>query len=230
MIFLFRPIKNAALATLLLAFPLIAGCAGQGATAPSSTASPATAYTELGFAYLQRDDAGRAQQAFERAADLDPDDPGALHGLALIHQRQGESEIAERYFQRALGAGDGATRVRNNYAAFLFDQGRIAPACEQLDIASRDLRYERRAQLFANLGQCRHRLGEQQAAIEALERAVQLDPRQARAWRELTEIRIQRQQPESARTALRRYVRLVGESDESRRLARSLDALERRPR
>lgn len=217
------------MAASFLSFSLLVGCAGQGTAFENGGTSPSTAYTDLGFAYLQRDDVARAQQAFERAADLAADDPQALHGLALIHQRQGENDIAEAYFRRSLASQGTFARARNNYAAFLFDQGRIAPACEQLDIASRDLRYERRAQLFANLGQCRQRLGEQKAAFEALERAVNLDPRQARAWRALAEFQMQQKNPERARAALTRYVSLAGESDESRRLAQELSALERRP-
>lgn len=215
------------LMSALLGVQILTGCASQGgATHTPETESPSSAYTQLGFAYLQRNDADRAQQAFERAIDLSPNDPDALQGLALIYQRQGDIDSADRYFQRALRARNNFTQARNNYAAFLFSQHRISQACEQLERATDDLRYERRAQLYANLGQCRERLGDSSASLTAYQRALQLDDNLARAWLGLARAQYQQHQHDAARQSLGRYVQLVGHSDESIRLTRQLDATE----
>ncbi|WP_457808604.1 type IV pilus biogenesis/stability protein PilW [Kushneria sp. EE4] len=209
--------------TALLTVTTLSGCASQGSSIASSEESPSTAYTQLGMAYLQRDDLERAQQAFNRAIDISANDPEALQGLALIYQRQGETASADQYFQRALSARTPFTQARNNYAAFLFSQNRIPQACEQLEQATSDLRYERRAQLFANLGQCRDRLGDHVAALASYERAIQLDERLPRAWLGLARAQYQRQQRDAARVSLERYVRLAGADDESTQLSRRLD-------
>ncbi len=211
------------MSALLLAMPALSGCAGHSSMT-SSEESPATAYTQLGMAYLQRDDLDRAQQAFGRAIDLAANDPDALQGLALIYQRQGETASADQYFQRALSARPSFTQARNNYAAFLFSQNRIPQACEQLEQASTDLRYERRAQLFTNLGQCRQRQSENSAALLAYQRALQLDERLPRAWLGLAEVQYQQQQPDAARASLEHYIQLAGHDDESTQLAQRLHA------
>ena len=208
--------------SLLLAATTLYGCASHGRESASSDESPATAYTRLGMAYLQRDDIERAQQAFVRAIDLSANDPDALHGLDLIYQRQGETASANQYFQRALSARTSFTQARNNYAAFLFGQNRIPQACEQLEQATTDLLYGRRAQLFTNLGQCRQRQGEDAAALSAYQRALQLEERLPRAWLGMAEIQYQQQQHDAARDALDHYVQLAGHTDESLQLSRKL--------
>ncbi|WP_299261129.1 type IV pilus biogenesis/stability protein PilW [uncultured Kushneria sp.] len=211
------------MAALLLVVTTLTGCASHGSSAQGpSEESPTTAYTQLGMAYLQRDDLERAQQAFGRAIDLSANDPDALQGLALIYQRQGETDSADQYFQRALNARPSFTQARNNYAAFLFNQNRIPQACEQLEQATSDLRYERRAQLFTNLGQCRQRQGDSTAALESYQRAVQLDERLPRAWLGLAEVQYQQQRFDAARASLEHHVRLAGKSNESLQLAQKL--------
>ena len=207
---------------LLLAVTALSGCAGHSRETASSDESPTTAYTRLGMAYLQRDDLERAQQAFVRAIDLSANDPEALQGLALIYQRQGETASADQYFQRALSARTPFTQARNNYAAFLFSQNRIPQACEQLEQATTDLLYKRRAQLFANLGQCRRRQGDSAAALAAYQRALQLEERLPRAWLGIAEIQYQQQRYDAARAALDHYVQLAGHTDESFQLSQRL--------
>ncbi|WP_245955306.1 type IV pilus biogenesis/stability protein PilW [Kushneria indalinina] len=208
--------------TLLLMVAALSGCASHGSNVASSEESPTTAYTQLGMAYLQRDDLDRAQQAFGRAIDLSANDPEALQGLALIYQRQGETASADQYFQRALSARPSFTQARNNYAAFLFSQNRIPQACEQLEQATTDLRYERRAQLFTNLGQCRERQGDHGDAAASYQRALQLDDRQPRAWLGLARAQYQQQQSDAARASLDHYIRLAGPDDESTQLSQKL--------
>ncbi|WP_456269453.1 type IV pilus biogenesis/stability protein PilW [Kushneria sp. AK178] len=210
------------MAALLLATTTLSGCASDGSSVSSSTEPPNSAYTQLGMAYLQRDDLERAQQAFERAIDIAPNDPDALQGLALVYQRQGEIASADRYFQRALSTRSSFTRARNNYAAFLFGQDRIAEACEQLEQATSDLRYERRARLFTNLGQCRQRQSAYDDAVRAYQRALQLDDHLPRAWLGLAETQHQLDQQEAARASLAHYIELVGQDNESLRLSRRL--------
>ncbi|MFC0269784.1 tetratricopeptide repeat protein [Kushneria aurantia] len=225
---LFRPSIYRLVAGLLFLTALV-GCAGPGGTTRDAADSPASAWSRLGLAYLQRDDIERAQQALERAIALSPADPDALQGLALIYQRQGEEQVADRYFRRALDQRPGFTRARNNYATFLFAEGHIAEACDQLERASNDLEYERRAQLFANLGQCRTQLDQTRAARDAWQRAVQIDPGQTRGWLGLAASEFQLQNPDASRIALRRYTQLGGDSEQSRQLARRLAMMETAP-
>ncbi|MCM2972080.1 type IV pilus biogenesis/stability protein PilW [Larsenimonas suaedae] len=206
---------------------ILTGCA-QTATRPATETldqSPAGAYTELGLAYLQRDDLPRAQQALNRALRLDDQDPHALQGMALLAQRQQDNALADRYYQRALDQAPEFTQARNNYATFLFSQKRYEPACQQLERAAEDTNYPRRAQLYSNLGQCRIALGDNTAALQSLERAKTIDPRYARTYLIEARLYIQQGDPVQARHAIRYYQRLSGADAQSQALLNQLDKL-----
>ncbi|MFI8750905.1 type IV pilus biogenesis/stability protein PilW [Vreelandella lionensis] len=190
---------------------LLAGCAtsGQGI---SDDANPdaAEAYTQLGVAYLERDNLPRALNALDRALELDPRHPEALQALALVYQQQGESDLANRYFQQALNAAPSFTRARNNYAAFLYQQAQFSQACEQLEIASQDAQYANRAQLFTNLGQCYLAIDEFDKARERLQRAQNIDPRNPRGYLMLAELEVSQGNYDQAWAPLQNYLQLAG--------------------
>ncbi|TFH86992.1 type IV pilus biogenesis/stability protein PilW [Billgrantia azerbaijanica] len=210
------------LAALLAGSLWLGGCASQDVRVEEN--EPAAAYTRLGLAYLERNNLPRAMAALDRALEHAPSDPEALQAMAVVYQHQGEAELADQAFRRALDADPDFTRARNNYAAFLYDQGRIGAACEQLEHATRDPQYARRAQLFANLGRCRQAQGEFAAARRSLERAQSLDPRYAESHLRLAELELAQGNPARARQQLERYVRLAGDTAEARALARDIAA------
>ena len=209
---------------LLLGSLWLSGCAtqSQGLGNGEREANPADAWTQLGMAYLERDNLQRAMRALDRALRIAPDDPEALQAMAMVYQQQGEHELADESFQHALSADRHFTRARNNYAAFLYDRGRVREACEQLELASDDAQYSARAQLFANLGQCRLELGDLEAARRSLERAQNIDPRNPRSYFTLAELEHEAGNHELAQEQIDTLIRLAGPSSQALRLAREI--------
>ncbi|WP_110666376.1 type IV pilus biogenesis/stability protein PilW [Salinicola halophilus] len=204
-----------------LAF-LLHGCATPVASSGPVSDSPqeaAAAYTRLGKAYLAENNPLRAQQALEHALRIDAGESEALEGLALLYQGQGELDLAETFFERALRAEPDATRIRNNYAALLFQRQQFTLACQQLERASQDITYTNRAQLFANLGQCEIARGDTVAAERHYQRALDIDPRSARSLLALANIDHTQGNNEQAWERLQRYFTVAGTSDDSLRLA-----------
>ena len=208
-------------AIALLGALWLAGCATQpqGIAGGDTEASPADAYTQLGVAYLERNNLRRAMGALDRALEIAPDDPEALQAMAMVYQRQGEEALADETFRRALAADADFTRARNNYAAFLYARGRVREACEQLERASTDAQYPNRAQLFANLGQCHRELGEAQEARRNLQRAQEIDPRAPRSYFTLAELEYAENNLAQARAQIEAFMRLAGPRPEALRLA-----------
>ncbi|MFG6157743.1 type IV pilus biogenesis/stability protein PilW [Halomonas sp. 1390] len=209
-------------ALMLLGTLWLSGCATQANSPANDGGDAAEAYTRLGVAYLERDNLPRAMNALDRALEIDPDDAEALQAMAMVHQRQGEGALAGEMFRRAIEADPTLTRTRNNYAAFLYDRGRINEACEQLERASEDTQYANRGQLFANLGQCRLEMGDVTAARQSLARAQAIDPRAARSYLLLAELEAAEGNLERAERQLERYMRLAGPRVEALRLARDV--------
>lgn len=205
----------------LLGSMWLAGCATQpqDIAGGGNEAGPADAYTQLGVAYLERNNLRRAMGALDRALEIAPNDPEALQAMAMVYQRQGEDALADDTFRRALAANADYTRARNNYAAFLYARGRVREACEQLERASADPQYPNRAQLFANLGQCHRELGETQEARHHLRRAQEIDPRAPRSYFTLAELEYAENNLAQARAQVEAFMRLAGPRPEALRLA-----------
>lgn len=215
-----RQRRRLPLAALVVLSLWLSGCvssAGQQADRDSTEA-----FTELGMAYLERDNLPRAMAALNHALERQPDDAEALQAMAIVFQRQGEHQQADAMFQRALEAAPDSSRTRNNYAVFLYEQGQLRSACEQLNLASQDTHYANRAQLFANLGQCQWELGEIEQARHSLERARSLDPRHPRSYYTLAELELEQGNPERAQRQLELFVGLVGMTPAAQTLARQI--------
>ncbi|WP_192036148.1 type IV pilus biogenesis/stability protein PilW [Halomonas sp. YLGW01] len=206
----------------LLCVAWLGGCATTAVPQQDNQDEAVEAYTRLGTAYLERNNLPRATRALNRALEVAPNDPEALQAMAMIFQRQDEIALAEEYFRRALDAAPDATRARNNFAAFLYAQGRTRDACKQLALASEDTQYANRAQLFANLGQCRRDLGQTEEAREALERAKVIDPRQPRSY--LLLARLEHAQGHQARAwdNIQAHMRLAGITSDNLALAQDI--------
>ncbi|WP_087719993.1 type IV pilus biogenesis/stability protein PilW [Salinicola salarius] len=217
-----RPCSIRSLCIAMGVVCLLSGCATAVSSNGPKQDSPedaAAAYTRLGKAYLAENNLPRAQQALEHALDLDANDSGALEGLALLYQSQQEFDLADGFFQQALKADSEATRIRNNYAALLYQRGEYAKACEQLRIATRDITYINRAQLFANLGQCEMTNGNTAAARRHYERALDIDARNGRSLLALARIDHTQGNNERAWERLQRYFTVAGTNAESLKLA-----------
>lgn len=212
--------------TVLLTSVLLSGCMSQQTTGKITpdpdSASATVAYTRLGIAYLERNNLSRAIASLDRALEIDPRDAEALQAMALVYRRQGEASLADESFKQALAADPGMTRARNNYAAFLYEEGRVREACEQLERASRDTKYPNRAQLFSNLGQCQRRLGDIEAARQSLTRAQNIDPRQADSYLLLARLEYGQGNYAEAERQLDLYIRLAGSNDAAQSLAREI--------
>ncbi|WP_275285984.1 type IV pilus biogenesis/stability protein PilW [Halomonas elongata] len=206
------------IAVLLIGALWLSGCAMR-ADQPPRDADPAGAYTRLGEAYLARGDLPRASEALGRALELAPGDAEARQAMAIVHQRRGDDALADESFRAALRDAPDLARARNNYAAFLYDQGRIREACHQLQRASEDNHYANRAQLLVNLGRCQHAAGDEAAARASFEHALRLDPGRPDGHLRLAELDVAQGRFASAERHLERYRRQAGSDAASARLA-----------
>ena len=170
---------------------LLASCVTTNDSSLSRNADPEVAlerYVNLGFEYIKREDFTRAKKHLNRALEIDDDNAPANSALGLIYSRQGDKEIAEKMFKKAIAADPTYTRGRTYYAAYLFTEGRFETALEQFLIAAEDTTFPSRSQLYTNIALCQIRLDKPDAAILAYERALQLDRFNSNALAGMTEV------------------------------------------
>ena len=180
-------IKSAAL-LLALSIGLVGCVSSSSTTTPSSQGKAVADYMSLAKGYVQEGFAEKAVKPLKRALEIEPKS-AEVHGLlAMVYQIQGESALAETFFQKALSYNSKASDVRNNYGAFLFSQGRLPEAYRQFEKASEDLAYPSRSRTFENMGIVALRQGNQSLAIKHFDKALRLNAGLSRASLELADI------------------------------------------
>ncbi len=151
----------------------------------------------VGYARLARDEFAWARRAFEDALVLDPEHEDALAGFGETLLRFGQSDAALKAFKKTLELGyEDDVELMLQIGRALFRDGLVEEAREFFDIA---VRYApESAEAVALVGYTLHRLGNDDASIATLRRALQLDDDFAEARIYLGNIHYDRGEFESA--------------------------------
>lgn len=131
--------------------------------------------SQLARTYISRGEWESAKRHLRYAIETDPLNAEAHEGLALVFQNTGELELANQHYEKALGFSPDNTRVRNNYAAFLYDQERYVEAAKEFNRVAEDVLYEGRLNAFLNLGRCYDKLNKPEQAGATYKRAFLMD-------------------------------------------------------
>ncbi|MGQ0642239.1 MAG: tetratricopeptide repeat protein [Gemmatimonadaceae bacterium] len=128
----------------------------------------------IGYARLARDEFAWARKAFEDAMVLDPEHEDALAGYGETLLRFGQAPAALKAFRKTLELGyEDDVELMLQIGRALFRDGLVEEAKEFFDIAVRHA--PESAESVALVGYTLHRLGNDEAAIATLRRALQLD-------------------------------------------------------
>ena len=196
------------LATVLLACVAFSGCITQSDKVFNTEVSKEDALArrvELARKYIGDGNWEDAKRNLKLAEEIDPRSPEVYEAFALVYQSTGEYELAEENFERAVSLKRDFSRARNNYAAFLYSRGRFQEAEEQLELVIKDTLYESRPQAFINLGLCRVRLGNDDGARQALQRALTMDRSNSLAMLELAALEYRAEKYDTAELYLESY-------------------------
>ncbi len=142
---------------------------------------------KLGMAYLNQNQRDAALRAFSKAVEVDSKSAEAQLGMALIHQVNGEFEMAEKRFKKALKsrADFSMAEVHFSYGRFLMEKKEYEEALLNFVEASHDLTYRRRANALFNVGLCAEKLDNPARAEASFEHALNISPNFAPAALEL---------------------------------------------
>jgi type IV pilus assembly protein PilF len=166
-------------------------------------------YIQLALAYFDNNDMAGARRHVNNALDVDDRISDAYMVLAMISQREGDLDLADSNFRRAISLGRDNSRARNNYAAMLFSQERFRESYEQLERVANDTEYEGRALVFEGLGRSAVQLGRLEDAKTAFQRALQLNENLFIAPLELALIYFDQQDYQNARRYYRNYLTTI---------------------
>lgn len=218
------------LPALLVLLWLLVACAAAPPTGPGAAGSVderLRAHLDLAEGYLESGDLNRARRPLERAMQIDSRSWEAHNLLARIHQLEGDADLADQHFRRALRLGSGQPRVHNDYGVFLYQQGRHDDAVRQLRQAVEDPSNPQRALAYENLGLASLQVGKRTEARNAFHRAIMLREQMPLSLLELTELALEEADYSQAAAYYDRFRAMTRQTSRSLwlgiRLARVLD-------
>jgi len=198
--------------TAIAATLVLAGCAstGSGSVERSSglnSASPVRAAeinTRLGIGYFERGQLQVALEKLQTAIMHDPAHVPAQLTLAILYERLGDDQNAEKHYRAAdrLAPDDGGTQ--NAYGVFLCRQRDFREADRRFRRAIADPFYQTPEVALANAGSCARRSGREDEAIDYLRQALSLDASNPDALYNLAEIYFEQGDAFRARAFLQR--------------------------
>lgn len=171
-------LHNIAATVFLLSALLLGGCVTTEKGGLSSKKDPSKnlEYSlQLARSYINDRNWDAAKRHLKNAMDIDDTSAEIYEAMALVFQNTGEIELAEENYKKSIKLDPNSSRVRNNYAAYLFFLQRYEEAAEQLEIVVKDTLYRKRAVALANLGRCYRQLNRWSNAEEVFRRALLLD-------------------------------------------------------
>ena len=166
-------------------------------------------HLRLGFEYIKRKNRDGARRHFEKALEIAPRSASANNGMAVLFQLNGEVELAEARFKKAIRSDSSFTQARYNYGTFLYTQDRHQEAYDEFTVVVKDLSYNRRALSLAILGQIANKLDKPERAKSSFEHALNLEGSLPLAAIELADIYFTEGDYAKASSYLKRYQRNV---------------------
>lgn len=193
------------LATTVVSLALLSGCVSAGPNRPVDKTKSLELHLKLSQGYIDRGNRESARHHLRKANEIDRNSAEAIETLARLYQLEGEPELAEESFKKAIKSKKNFTLARNNYGVFLFGVKRYEAALVQFELAAEDLAYNGRASALVNVGRTALLLGKNDRAKAAFEHAAVLDRTMADAQIELADISFLNRDYALAKQHLDRY-------------------------
>lgn len=200
--------------SLVVASLLLTGCQTTstkgtdeaGSLGVRADASPADLYVELSLAYLQEGDVATALKKVKYGLEQDERNARAHGVIAIIYERLGESQLADRHFASATTLDPQDPYIRNAYGNFLYGQGAYPAAVEQFERALKNPLYSTPEVALTNAAVCFRLQGDMSQAETYLRRALDRNRRYPMALGQMALVSFDRGNQLSARAYLQRYL------------------------
>lgn len=165
----------------------------------------ARANLQLGASYLQRGQLELAREKLEKAVSQDPKLASARTYLAVLYERIGEQESADREYRAALRLAPGDPAVANTYGGYLCRTDRRREGIKYFERAGDNPLYQTPAVAFTNAAVCARAIPDNELAEAYLRRALAADPKYREALLRLAMLGLDTGKPLQARAFLERY-------------------------
>ncbi len=187
--------------------------------AHKSTRDAAYYNTQLGLAYLNKDNLIRAKKKLLMAQRYNPKSPDVNTALAYYYQRTGDLSDAKHFYQLALKYAANAGRELNNYGVFLCKEGEYKEAMSYFNRAIQDRQYLNTGSAYENAGLCSLVSKNEHDAIPLFKAALAHDSSRDESLYQLVLLLNKTNHAEDARNYLKKYHQLVENNEKLQHLS-----------
>lgn len=184
---------------------LMAGCASEGLPTGGAGKEAARINLQMGTEYARKGEYALAIEKLERALKEDPDLTEAHSTIAYVYAGQGQNELAERHYRKALSLDADDANVRNNFGVFLCAHGKPVEAQRYFVEAANNKTYPTPAAAWTNAGVCARRQPDLEAAERYFREALNVNPQFPDALAQMVWISYQKKDYLRCRGFLQRY-------------------------
>jgi type IV pilus assembly protein PilF len=183
----------------------LAGCSSAGDRAKKK--GDASNYNmQLGMAYLNRGELGLAKEKMDRAVAENPGDPNVHSAMAMLQDRLGHPDQADKEFKAALSLGPRSPDVLNNYAVMLCRTGRVDEGVKAFEEAAHNALYRTPEAAYTNAGVCLRGAKRDTQAAMSFQKALRVKPNFAEAAYQLADLDFSRGEIQSARDTVDSFI------------------------
>jgi type IV pilus assembly protein PilF len=161
--------------------------------------------TQLGLDYMRRGVNDRALEKLLRALEQNPRNAEAHTAMALLQNRRGDFDEAEKHYRKAMALDGENPSIRNNFGVFLCANGDLAEAERYLVQAAQDPDYPTPQAAWTNAGACAMRQPDLEKSERYLRRALDIDNEFPDALAQMAKLAIEQKHYLKARAFLQRY-------------------------
>lgn len=172
--------------------------------------------TEIAGQYIRERKLDKAQQELQRAFESDPRYAPAYDMMGVLLQQEGSPsnlQKADGFFKKAISIDPEFTQARNNYGVYLAQMKQYNAAMQQFEIAGGTLGYEGRARALENLGSIALKLNQPDKAMQAFNKALDVNSQSLVARMELIDFYMKKGQYQTAQKYYNELTSLMGESN-----------------
>lgn len=182
-------------------------------------------HVQLAQNYVDKKNRESARHHIRKAMDINKSAPEVLNAMALVYELEGEGELAEEFFVKAIRKNKNFSAAHNNYGVYLFGLKRYEEALKQFEAAAANLDFDGRAQAMINVGRSSLLLGNKLRAKSAFEHASILNRGLSEPLIELANIYFVDQEYPKAKEYLDRFMSLGQQTPRSLLLAIRLERM-----
>ncbi len=204
-------------AIALLCTAIFSGCALNDSSKPLLVRAPdykkaSQINAELGMKYLSRNDFQNARIKFDSAIEQDANNVEANHGFALLADKTGQFDLAEKHLKKAIRLSSNDPRIVNTYGIFLCERQRYPEAYRTFISAAENPIYNTPEYAYDNAGYCALNSRDLSQSQDFLIKALETNDAFAPANLHMAELLYQQKRPNLALDYIKSYHKLADQT------------------